>query len=65
MSEETKIVEKVVSRLTELRMQCGPQERFVLDKIIMGESPEVVAHAFTIDTEHRVVLDGDQYKAQF
>jgi hypothetical protein len=65
MSEESKIVEKVVFKLTELRMQCGPQERYVLDKIITGESPEVVAHAFTIDTEHRVELDGDRYKVQF
>ena len=62
MSEESKVVEKVVSRLTELRMQCGPQERFVLDKIITGESPEVVAHAFAIDVETRVKLEGGRYK---
>jgi len=62
MSEETKVVEKVVFKLTELRMQCGPQERFVLDKIITGESPEVVAHAFTIGTLGKIAVEGDRYK---
>jgi hypothetical protein len=62
MAEESKVVEKVVFKLTELRMTCGPQERYVLDKIITGESPEVVAHAFTIDVMSRIKLDGDKYK---
>lgn len=65
MSEEQKIVEKVVYKLTELRLQFGPQERFVLDKLVMGESPEVMGHAFKIDIESKVQLDGDRYKVQF
>jgi len=62
MSEEAKVINKVVSKLTALRMQCGPQERYVLDKIITGESPEVVAHAFTIDVMSKVAVEGDRYK---
>ncbi|MFN2148634.1 MAG: hypothetical protein ACK2T2_09575 [Anaerolineales bacterium] len=65
MSEEQKVVEKVVYKLTELRLQFGPQERFVLDKLIMGESPEVTGHSFRIDIENKVQLDGDRYKVQF
>ncbi len=62
MSEESKVIEKVVFKLTQLRTQCGPQERYVLDKIIMGESPEVVAHAFTVEGMIRIDMDDDKYK---
>jgi hypothetical protein len=65
MSEEQKVIEKVVHRLTEMRMQFGPQERYVLDKIITGEAPEVSGHAFRFDFGGRVKLEDDRYKVAF
>ena len=59
-----KVIEKVIGRLTELRMTMGPEERFVLDEMIIS-GPEVVAHAVTPDAEKvvpRVKLDDDKYR---
>ncbi|MEJ2013590.1 MAG: hypothetical protein P8X64_15365 [Anaerolineales bacterium] len=46
-------------------MQFGPQERYVLDKIITGEAPEVSGHAFRFDFGGRVKLEDDRYKVAF
>jgi len=58
-----KLIEKVVSRLTDMRMTLEPEERFVLDEMIIG-GPEVVAHAVTADAQvtPRVILDDDKYR---
>ena len=63
MSEE-KFVEKVVTKLTDLRLTLGPEERFVLDKMIVGEKAEVTGHKFEIGHafEGRVILDSEEYK---
>ncbi|MFA9404113.1 MAG: hypothetical protein ACERKY_13735 [Anaerolineales bacterium] len=57
-----KVVEKVVGKLTEMRMNFGPEERAVLDEMIIG-GPEVVAHAVTADkVVPRVILEDDKYR---
>jgi hypothetical protein len=58
-----KVIEKVVARLTEMRMTMGPEERVILDEMIIG-GPEVVAHALTPDSQvvPRVILDDDKYR---
>jgi len=59
-----KVVEKVVGKLTEMRMNFGPEERAVLDEMIIG-GPEVTAHAVTGDVQKiqpRVTLDDDKYR---
>jgi len=45
MAAQDKALEKVVSRLTALRTEFGPEERSILDQLIVGDTPEVVAHA--------------------
>ncbi len=59
--EQSKIVEKVVSRLNELRMEFSPEERVVLDKLVIGEEPEVSAHAVAIDIIGRVEFEDEKY----
>ena len=58
-----KVVEKVIGRLTEMRMEFGPEERAILDELIIG-GPEVVAHAVTPDSRAvpKVTLDDDKYR---
>ncbi len=58
-----KLIEKVVGRLTEMRMSMGAEERVVLDEMIIG-GPEVIAHAVTADSQvtPRVTLDDDKYR---
>lgn len=58
-----KVIEKVIGRLTEMRTTMGPEERVVLDEMIIG-GPEVVAHALTPDARvtPRVTLDDDKYR---
>ena len=58
-----KVVEKVIGRLTEMRMECGPEERVILDELIIG-GPEVVAHAVTPDSGAvpKVTLEDDKYR---
>lgn len=58
-----KVIEKVIGRLTEMRMTMGPEERVVLDEMIIG-GPEVVAHAVTADSQvvPRVTLEDDKYR---
>ncbi len=45
MAAQDKVLERVVSRLTALRTEFGPEERSILDQLIVGDTPEVVAHA--------------------
>jgi hypothetical protein len=62
MSDE-KVIEKVVARLTDLRLTLGPEERFVLDRMIVGEKAEVTGHKFEIGGGFgRVILDSEEYK---
>ena len=63
MADE-KVIEKVVARLTDLRLTLGPEERFVLDRMIVGEKAEVTGHKFEIGSgfEGRVILDNEEYK---
>ena len=59
-----KLIEKVVGKLTEMRVSMGPEERVVLDEMIIG-GPEVIAHAVTGDVQKiqpRVTLDDDKYR---
>ena len=59
-----KVIEKVIGRLTEMRMTMGPEERVVLDEMIIG-GPEVIAHAVTGDVQKvqpRITLDDDKYR---
>jgi len=57
-----KMIEKVVARLTDMRMTMGAEERVVLDEMIIG-GPEVVAHAVTAErVQPRVILDDDKYR---
>lgn len=59
-----KVIEKVVSRLTEMRMSLNAEERVVLDEMIIG-GPEVIAHAVTGDVQKvqpRIKLDDDKYR---
>ena len=59
-----KVVEKVIGRLTEMRMEFGPEERAVLDEMLIG-GPEVTAHAVTGDVQKaqpRVTLEDDKYR---
>lgn len=61
--EKSQVIERVISRLTDLRMELGPEGRQVLDAIVTSVTPEVVAHAFTVDFGRQVQLneDGDKY----
>ena len=65
MSEE-KFVEKVVMKLTDLRLTLGPEERFVLDKIVVGEQAEVTGHKFEIggDWRGKIAIDNEKYKVE-
>lgn len=59
-----KVIERVVGRLTEMRMSLDAEERVVLDEMIISE-PEVIAHAVTPDVHRvqpRVTLDDDKYR---
>jgi hypothetical protein len=57
-----KVIEKVIGRLTEMRLKMDAEERFVLDEMIIS-GPEVVAHAVTADkVVPRVILDDDKYR---
>ena len=59
-----KVIEKVIGRLTDMRMTMEPEERVVLDEMIIG-GPEVIAHAVTGDVQKiqpRVTLDDDKYR---
>jgi hypothetical protein len=57
-----KLIEKVVSRLTEMRLKMDAEERVVLDEMIIG-GPEVVAHAVTAErVQPRVTLEDDKYR---
>jgi NurA-like 5'-3' nuclease len=59
-----KLIEKVVGRLTEMRLKMDAEERVVLDEMIIG-GPEVIAHAVTGDVQKiqpRVTLDDDKYR---
>jgi len=59
-----KVMEKVVTRLTELRISLGPEERAVLDEMIIT-GPEVLAHAVTPDVQKvqpRIMLSDDKYR---
>jgi hypothetical protein len=63
MAEETdKIMQKVVARLTELRVEFGAEERVVLDRIVVGEDAEVSGHAFDFNAPGKIMLDGGRYK---
>ncbi len=59
-----KVIEKVIGRLTDMRMTLEPEERVVLDEMVIG-GPEVVAHAVTPDAQKvvpRVTLEDDKYR---
>lgn len=59
-----KLIEKVVGRLTEMRLKMDAEERVVLDEMIIG-GPEVIAHAVTGDVhkvQPRIKLDDDKYR---
>ncbi len=57
-----KLIEKVVGRLTEMRLKMDAEERVVLDEMIIG-GPEVVAHAVTAErVQPRVTLEDDKYR---
>ncbi len=59
-----KVIEKVVGRLTEMRLKMDAEERVVLDEMIIG-GPEVIAHAVTGDVQKvqpRIKLDDDKYR---
>lgn len=63
MSEE-KVIERVVTKLTDLRLSLEPEERLVLDKMIVGERAEVTGHRYEIGEGSfgRIALDGEEYK---
>jgi hypothetical protein len=65
MSEE-KVIAKVVARLTDLRLTLGPEERFVLDRMIVGEKAEVTGHKFEVGGGWggKVILDNEEYKVE-
>ena len=64
MSEE-KVIEKVVARLTDLRLTLGPEERVILDRVIVGEQAEVTGHKFEVGAGFgRVILDNEEYKVE-
>lgn len=59
MAAQDKALERVVSRLTALRTEFGPEERSILDQLIVGDTPEVVAHAADLGAaiSARVIFD--------
>ena len=59
MAAQDKAIERVVSRLTALRTEFGPEERSILDQLIVGDTPEVVAHAADLGAamSARVIFD--------
>jgi hypothetical protein len=60
--QNDKIVQKVVSRLTELRAEFGPEERVILDGLVVGDGAEVSGHAFDFTAPGRIVEEGGSYK---
>jgi hypothetical protein len=62
MADE-KVIEKVVARLTDLRLTLGPEERVILDRMIVGEEAEVSGHMFEVGSGAGVVIvDNEEYK---
>lgn len=59
MAAQDKAIERVVSRLTALRTEFGPEERSILDQLIVGDTPEVIAHAADLNAviSARVTFD--------
>jgi hypothetical protein len=59
MAAQDKALDGVISRLTLLRTELGPEERSILDQLIMGDTPEVIAHAASLDAaiSARVTFD--------
>ena len=49
MAAQDKALERVVNKLTELRMRFDPDERAILDRMITGEAAEVTGHAAAAD----------------
>ena len=66
MSEE-KFIEKVVMSLTDLRLSLPPEERAVLDKIVVIGKAEVTGHKFEMgdDWRGRIAIDNERYKVEF
>lgn len=60
MAAQEKALQKVVSRLTQLRAEFGPEERSMLDQIVLGDTPEVIAHAATLDAIVPARLEFDE-----
>ena len=59
MAAKDKAMDRVVGRLTELRMRLDPEERAILDRLITGEAAEVTGHALAADAAiaGRVIFD--------
>ena len=49
MAAQDKALDRVVSKLTELRMRFDPDERAILDRMVTGEAAEVTGHAAVSD----------------
>ncbi|NIM95027.1 MAG: hypothetical protein GTO18_15110 [Anaerolineales bacterium] len=61
--EQSRALDRVVGRLSILRAELDPEERAILDALIIGDTPEVVAHAVTIDinaVQGRVKFDSER-----
>ena len=68
MAEEkatAQIVEQVLGRLTQLRMELEPDGRAVLDELIVGPEAEVSAHQLAESVVSGVTfqLVGEEYRA--
>jgi len=65
MSEDkSRIIERVVTRLTEMRMDLDAEAQSVLDQIVIGEAAEVTGHAFDpgFNVRGRISIDEGKYR---
>lgn len=61
--EKSAIAEKVVSRLTALRQEFGPEGKAALDEIVIGRTTaEVSGHAMTPALIGRLSVVDDEYR---
>lgn len=64
--EKAKLIEKVLTRLTDFRMRLNPAERNILDEIVVGKRAEVEGHAWDpgLEVHGRIDWKNETYRFQ-
>jgi hypothetical protein len=64
--EKTQLVEKVITRLMDLRSSLEPAQQSVLDEIVVGKRAEVEGHAWDpgFEVHGRIDWENESYSFQ-